>query len=310
MIIFVKSILLVLNSKNILISLSLACVIISQVFPYTISLYLALILIISIGILHGANDILLIEKTNFISVKDKWLTQLIYFITVLIAVALFYFIPFYALLLFILFSAYHFGEQHWGKKFTSKAFQIHKKVFQFSFGLLILSMLFLLRTKTTNEVIVDLADLYIPKLWYTYLAILSFSTSLVLAIFLTYQKEINLTKMSFEFSLVILYFLIFNFTPLILGFAIYFAFWHSLPSLKDQVDFMYGEKTKKSFTSYLKDAGIYWLISVVGFGLFLYFFYESKLFYSFLFSFIAAITFPHVIVMGKMFSYLKHQKVG
>lgn len=280
----------------------------AQFFSESVLAYLSLILIVSIGILHGANDILLIEKTKFISVKYKWLTKFIYTLIVLLAIGFFYFIPFFALLTFIIFSSYHFGEQHWSKHFKSPQFGWVKKVFQFTFGLFILSLLFLLKVEATNEVIYDLANFQLSKFDYTLLSGIAVVACVALGVFLARKAELTLSHFAIEFSLLILYAFVFNFTPLILGFAIYFAFWHSLPSLKDQIDFIYQEKLKFGIQSYFKDAGVYWLISVVGFGLFLYFFYESKLFYSLLFSFIAAITFPHVIVMGKMFSFLKNQK--
>ena len=240
--------------------------------------------------------------------KNKWYINIMYVIVVFLAIILFYFIPFYALITFILFSAYHFGEQHWSKKFETKKYSLIKKNFQFSFGLLILSILFLLKPETTNQIIQDLANFTVPVECFVYLSTFSLIMSLVSSMFLLIKKELLLTNFSFEFSLLILYTLVFYYTPLILGFAIYFAFWHSLPSLKDQTNFIYGEKLSLGIKSYIKDAGIYWLISIIGFVLFLFFFYETNRFYSFLFAFIAAITFPHVIVMGKMFSYLKNQK--
>lgn len=299
-----------MNIKKISILLSLFAIVLAQVFSESILAILAFILIISIGILHGANDILLIEKTKFISVKNKWFVKLIYSFIVVFAVCMFYFVPMAALLIFILFSAYHFGEQHWSSFYNSSRLSDAKKSFHFFFGLLILSLLFLLKFETTNKIIFDIANFSVPEFWFSILTISSFSGALLLAFYLVYTKEIDITKASFEFSLVVLYTVVFYSTPLILGFAIYFTFWHSLPSLKDQINFIYNKPFKKGVKLYFKDAGVYWFISVIGFGVFVYFFYETKLFYSFLFSFIAAITFPHVIVMGKMFKYLKNQKPG
>lgn len=299
-----------MNIKKVSILFSSFGIALAQFFSESILAYLALILIISIGILHGANDILLIEKTKFISVKKKWFVKLIYSFVVLSAIVMFYFIPFVALVIFIIFSAYHFGEQHWSSIFKSNKRLKIKKGFQFFFGLLILSLLFLLKSGTTNEIIFDIANFSVPKIWFSILTVSSLLVTLVLSIYLIMKQEIKLTRASFEFSLLILYAVVFYSTPLILGFAIYFTFWHSLPSLKDQIDFIYDQPFKMGIKTYFKDAGVYWLISVIGFGLFVYFFYETKLFYSFLFSFIAAITFPHVIVMGKMFNDLKNQKSG
>lgn len=270
-----------------------------------ILIYIALFLVISIGILHGANDILLIQKTNFISKSNKFLSEIIYTLIVLFAIAVFYFIPFYALIFFILFSAYHFGEQHLSNFYLLNRLKLLKAIHHFLFGLTILGMLFWFKPIVTNQVVFDLAHFEVPIIWYQYIFIVSLICSIVVASLLLFFKAYQLAALSAEYIMLLLYALVFYFSPLLFGFAIYFALWHSLPSLSDQIEFVYKVNFLEGFKRYFKDAAMYWLVSVIGFAVFLYFFYETKLFYSFLFTFIAAITFPHVIVMGKMFNYLK-----
>jgi uncharacterized membrane protein YdjX (TVP38/TMEM64 family) len=71
---------------------------------------LSYLLILSIGIMHGANDLKLVNTTS----KD-FITKLGIYIALVIIAALFFlqFLPL-ATALFIFLSAYHFGEQHWG----------------------------------------------------------------------------------------------------------------------------------------------------------------------------------------------------
>lgn len=285
--------------------LSLFILIITFFIDSYLMIYIALVLIISVGILHGANDILLLQKTNFVSKKNRFYSVAIYSLVVIMAIAIFYYIPFYALLFFILFSAYHFGEQHLSKTLISKNNVIISQLLFFTFGLSILSMLFWLNPVLTNEVIFDLTEFKVPLNWYFILFLSSILISFLLVGYLFFKKSIIVKEISKEFILLLFYAVIFYQSPLILAFAVYFAFWHSLPSLADQIYFIYKVNFINGIKQYCKDAGLYWLVAIVGFVVFLYFFYESKLFYSFLFSFIAAITFPHVIVMGKMFSYLK-----
>jgi hypothetical protein len=71
--------------------------------------------------------------------------------------------------------------------------------------------------------------------------------------------------------------------------------------LKDQIEYIYGDVNKASIKKYLKKSFWYWLASVVGLGVFFWFFKDTQMFEAVLFSFIAAITFPHVIVIAKMF---------
>lgn len=278
------------------------------VFPEKILAYIALILIISVGILHGANDILLIDKTNFVSTKYKKFAKWIYALVVIIAVGIFYFIPFYALLLFVIFSAYHFGEQHWQDYFVGNSYTTLKQVLQFTYGLSILSLIFLLQYEATNEIIFDLATWEVPQKGFLALFSGAIIMTIVNALFLIAKNELKTANAAGLFLLLFFLAVVFYLTPLVLGFAIYFAFWHSIPSLQDQINFVYEKNIRHGIAQYVRDAWIYWGISVIGFGLFVFIFYESKLFYSFLFAFIAAITFPHVLVMEKMFSYLKTKK--
>jgi beta-carotene 15,15'-dioxygenase len=86
-------------------------------------------------------------------------------------------------------------------------------------------------------------------------------------------------------------------TNLIWGFAIYFVFWHSLPSMKAQVVYLYEEYTYKNFLKYCQSAFIYWLLAILFLGIIYFYFKESSFFVAIFFSFLSAITFPHVLVI-------------
>jgi len=70
-------------------------------------------LILTFGLIHGANDIKLIEKVEIFKKANFFIVLIYYILFILLTVFFFYFIPAVALVLFVLFSAYHFGEQHW-----------------------------------------------------------------------------------------------------------------------------------------------------------------------------------------------------
>jgi Brp/Blh family beta-carotene 15,15'-monooxygenase len=86
-----------------------------------------------------------------------------------------------------------------------------------------------------------------------------------------------------------------------MAFGIYFVFWHSIPSIIEQSEFIFGSSDLKSFKNYFKNAVIYWIISLFGL-LILYYFLKDyqNLLVSIFFSFLAAITFPHTLVIFKM----------
>ena len=56
------------------------------------------------------------------------------------------------------------------------------------------------------------------------------------------------------------------------------------------------------FIKYIKNAFPYWLVSIIGIIILFYVFRNEKHFYSLFFAFIAAVTFPHAIVMMSMFA--------
>ena len=93
---------------------------------------------------------------------------------------------------------------------------------------------------------------------------------------------------------------LFKVGSLIWGFALYFIFWHSIPSLQDQIKFLYGNYSFDNFKLYFKVAFIYWIISLLGIVILYLLFKDETLFDALFFSFLAAITFPHAFVILKM----------
>ena len=70
-------------------------------------------LILTFGIIHGANDILLLMKGKNADKKTVINKTLKYFSIVVLICLVFFNLPVISLLFFLLFSAYHFGEQQW-----------------------------------------------------------------------------------------------------------------------------------------------------------------------------------------------------
>ena len=106
-------------------------------------------------------------------------------------------------------------------------------------------------------------------------------------------------------EIVLLFFLgiIFNTSTLLFGFGFYFVIWHSLPSLSSQIKFLYQDETYNPYIKYLKQAFFYWILAIAGlFGFYVLQVVPKEQYLSIFFSFLAGITFPHVIVMGLMFN--------
>jgi Brp/Blh family beta-carotene 15,15'-monooxygenase len=109
-------------------------------------------------------------------------------------------------------------------------------------------------------------------------------------------------KILTELFYLLVFAIIFKASGLIWGFALYFILWHSIPSIIEQMNFLYGKLSIQNFIRYCKSAAVYWVISIVGIILLYLLLKDKELFNAIFFSFLAAITFPHVIVITKIFN--------
>ena len=265
---------------------------------------LGFLLILSIGVIHGANDLLIINRY---SAKESNKNQILFFFFYLMIVftgfALFYFIPSLALLAFIAVSVYHFGEQPWEVNLSNTNLSSKIKLsLIISHGLAFFIIIFMNNLLAVNEV---LASFYISSLNYSYLALSLFSVSILYLFLLFYNKILRNHFINEIIFFVLLYILTLSST-LIYGFAIYFIFFHSLLSIKDQVKFIYNDDKTSSIKKYIRNSMPYFILALT----FLLIFYfnvdlQKVNLLQIIFTFLAAITFPHVIVIEKMYSHKK-----
>ena len=259
--------------------------------------YLAIFGVLTLGILHGANDLKLLQSIRFLRTKSQ--RFLVYVATVLLFSLILYHLPLIALLFFVLFSCYHFGEQQWIHHFQSKSSS--PQFFYFVYGVFLFSMLFWSHTKQTQSIISELSDLQIATISFQYMAYSSVSLC-VLYLLLQFSAAKKLIIDVLLQSTIIL--LLFWTTNLIVSFGTYFIVWHSWPSLQDQTRTLYNKPN--AYFEYLKDAFPYWIISILGFSLF--FVYNEQIGLNPLalfFAFLAAITFPHVLVIFGLYQNFK-----
>lgn len=263
-------------------------------------LILGFILIFTFGILHGANDLVLISQLETRNKQSFFKILISYIAIVLISALLFTKIPIIALTLFILVSAYHFGEQHW-QDIEKNENKIITKIFQFNYGLIILLLLFIFNKKEVIEIVFKITTVSIAE------KTISITFFIVLLLFLIntyilYKKSETFKNIMIEqLFYLVLHCLIFKVSSLIWGFTIYFIFWHSIPSLNDQIRFLYGKYSFTNFKKYFKSAFLYWIISLVGISILYFISKDLIIFDALFFSFLASITFPHAIVILKMY---------
>ena len=264
-------------------------------------LILGFILIFTFGMIHGSNDLMILNRMSDSKNNRLFSILLTYLFVVSSAVLIFYLVPFLALSLFVLFSAYHFGEQHWEETLYGFS-SFLKRIFFFCYGMLILFMIFNFNPDKVVKIIYEITSYNLLEIYSQEVIITLVSILIPLTFYGLYKKSIIMSSVIRELALLLILGIVFKASSLIWGFTIYFILWHSIPSLLDQITFVYGKLEKKSIFKYTKAALPYWLISLIGISTLFLIFKNEKDFYSLFFAFIAAVTFPHAIVMLKMFT--------
>lgn len=274
------------------------------------SLVVALVLIVFIGIPHGANDHLLffnlinkrVDKNN----KKSILFFASYIGLIILYVCCWYLFPTFSLGLFILISIYHFGQSNlYISPINSKFVKIISIFLSGSFVLLtpifahIETALPVIQTLTKNPDFLAISERLGNKL-----AISAGMLMIIHWVILMLSKHINLKDGLIEILNVFLLFGLFYYSPLWIGFAIYFTLWHSIPSIEDQINFFKTTRENYNLGNYVREIFPFSLIALL--GLFLAFQFSGDYIsvnqgLALLFSFIAVITLPHMIMMDLLY---------
>ena len=251
--------------------------------------------VLTLGILHGANDLEIIYKSfkgrlNYLYFKSI----LLYILIVLLGAVFFFTLPSLALIIFVLFSSYHFGEEHWQARLPISTLHI---ILYSIYGAFIFFLMFTLQYEAVVEVIEKISRYHLNFEFFLYSTIVTGSLLLTTMVLNPHSRPYFIK----ECLLLLLLAGIFYVGSLLFAFAFYFVVWHSFPSLMSQLKFLYGTMNFKSLLKYLKHSALYWITSLIS----LYFVYRyvdfnSDYFIPLFFSFLAAITFPQTLVMGVM----------
>ena len=152
-----------------------------------------------------------------------------------------------------------------------------------------------------TEVILGITGVSIPTLWFGRVLLVSLGLFILILCTNFYRSQLVRYALR-EFFLLGLFFLVFNTASLLWAFAIYFVVWHSIPSLADQLRLLYGNISLKSGIQYVKSSAVYWVGALVTLAVAFILLKDSD--YGYLplfFSFLAAITFPHVLVITRLY---------
>ena len=262
------------------------------------------ILVLSVGLIHGANDLLIIKKNSkFSSNYSQFWPFFTYVGLVFIGFTFFYLFPSFALITFIIVSVYHFGEQHLEAISITRSLKNNYRYISIvSHGIILFTIIFMNNINTVNNVFLSFKINFLNS---SSLNIILIIASIVYITTLVINKYLT----SFIFS-EILFFILFYFlslsSTLILCFSVYFIFFHSILSIKDQVKYIYGSNDNNSLKRYILNSMPYFILAII----FLILFYnyteiDNSDLLPIIFTFLAAITFPHVIVIEKMYRSIK-----
>ncbi len=268
--------------------------------------FISFVLIFTFGLIHGANDIQLIQKKTLnYNVNFFIYSILVYVSVVILGILIFFYVPKFGLIFFVFFSSFHFGEQHLGSFDIESKNILIKGLLYTSYGSIILGLLFSLQWLDTHVIVFEISELFISKKTMEIYFYISFITFFIISLFYKNFRRVLLI----ETVLIIFLGFFFSKASLLLSFSVYFVFWHSIPSILDQLNFLYdsdNSRKKRYFLSSLP----YWIMSILGLFVFYFNFHTNpKTFLPLFFSFLAAITFPHTIVMGWLEIYKTKSKI-
>ena len=267
------------------------------------------LVMVSTGIPHGATDHLIYAKVQAHRSRPfSWKRFLGFYLLTMISYSMSWiFLPGISLSIFLLISAYHFGQSQvlyvrW------EAGSWKKRILGLAWGSLILSSLLLMHLE---EVIVLLSSIIqVPEL-------LSSLGPVQLAIFPTvcgvvilliwsqalWEKAMTLSEFAKEIASLAILLCTFYVAGLWLGFALYFGVWHALSSMLAEIE-VFRKERAYSLKAFVKDALPFSLISFAGIGILgiaVSILGEEIPMILVLFIAISVLTLPHTIYMDRFY---------
>ncbi len=254
------------------------------------------ILILTIGLIHGSNDLKLYEAVH--SRAGLWKLVSVKYCIVLIVVAITYVLSPMALLIgYVILSGYHFGEE---LNEGSDKNKFIPRVNYALLGLLIfLSMFYFNLNEFQTAYDLLTGDVLSTKFLISTLMVV-IAAYLITAVILVLKKQRSFNATLGMMALFAIFIPLFYYLDLFSSFTVFFVIWHSLPSLDTQRKLLYAP-TKKGFMTYFNDAWPIYVLSLVGTLILYLAFYKSDSLPTILFLALIAITTPHIFIISQFY---------
>jgi Brp/Blh family beta-carotene 15,15'-monooxygenase len=202
--------------------------------------FLVLGMMLLLGLPHGATD-----HGLFLALQDGQLRgkKISFYLSYLAIIAIYgliwWFSPVVAFLIFMLLSVYHFGQSNWVNLNYGNAILERAHYILWGTGILLTPILLhaeeaitIVKAMTGTVVITapSTTDLYL------FVGVTGLLNVLMIVV-LWWQQRISFRRLATEVLAYALLITMFFTNSLLLGFSVYFVFWHSLASAKDQLQF-------------------------------------------------------------------------
>ena len=263
-------------------------------------------LIILFGIPHGAIDNVLSLSESNLSKKSFYF---LYLMSMMFYAALWFIIPIFSFVFFLLLSSYHFGESQLSNYNIKNIFS---KIIYFVWGIALMSTLFFYNS---NELIIlfnNFNDTSIFTLIFEYylLDILFYFSNVSFILILIYLKihnSISSEIFNSELFQIILLHITFFLFPVIISFTLYFVFLHSIKVLVQEYSYLEQKFYGFTLIKFIRLLIPFTVIALFFFSLLIFISNYYKLNISLLlFSIIgiSVITLPHSISMTNFYNNL------
>ena len=261
---------------------------------------MSLVAILFFGIPHGAIDHKIHLKSSKKSNVRKFI--LIYVLVGLGFLLWWVLMPMKALLIFIILSAYHFGQE----LIEDIAETPKNPILNLIWGLIVLvspiifkfnellPTLNFIGSQSLNNIPRDfqiITVLAIHLVGYAHLAYLFFKGAV--------HKLAVIRLFLFSIYLLMSYFLL----PFIVAFALYFVLFHSINAMRHQFFWMKDRSADYTFIIFLKDLSPFTLLTIVGISGLIYYLNPDdwSVFFTYFFVFISLLTLPHAMLFDELY---------
>ncbi|MEM8523821.1 MAG: Brp/Blh family beta-carotene 15,15'-dioxygenase [Bacteroidota bacterium] len=264
---------------------------------------LCAIAILTFGIPHGAIDHILHQKFTKQENPSNTKKFIIWYVLCMLAyLAIWIFLPFKALLLFIALGVYHFGQEFMEELRVER----HSKLSFLLWGGTILLMPMLHNYSDTASYIQNFVGGSLPEFSSKTTTLVALFIPLVSILYfslLFWKKELARSKFIQITVHLVAWTVIYWSVPFIVGFTLYFVLFHSINSMEHQYTSLTRLSSRYNLKQYIKDLSILTLVSYAGI-IFLFLLFDLSNWQHitlYMLVFISVLTLPHMLVFEEFY---------